>query len=538
MKTTFPNFLTIFLVVYSFQPLFAQAGELDQSFGDNGIYLHENYWSHEFEIQPDGKFILGGTKSVFGQFNTDLIVGRLNENGSIDSTFGMNGKTSINFDDLSTLINSWEKFSSSTTLSDGRIVVSGVKSSGLVNYTGEAIIAMLQPNGLLDSTFGSSGRRLFNFSGFDVGLTNVSRFSNGDFLFSATLRLYDSIFYSHIALLRFKPNGQLDTGFGTNGDGILLTSVGSNTSYYFSKPFFKVTPDDKIVVVGTSDSYTICTNRFNTDGSADLGFGNNGQIFTTIGFGTKVAGISIQKDHKILIYGQSRIAGEPVFAIVRLNVDGSNDMTWAQDGILLDDVGEYDNAINAGALQNDGKVVVVGTRINIDGITQWVVARYHSDGTKDSSFGQDGLQCTDFQNTSFETPNGVAISLNHAIYVSGNASTSGQNYWVLAKYFPGDYVSTQKPAQVEKLKASVSPNPTTPGQSLLFRFELQHPGVVSAQLINSKGEVVQNCFVSESHPEGENIHEIGLKSTLPVGQYWVLIKTTECQTSLPILLKR
>lgn len=66
----------------------------DNSFGTSGIYSFSNQTTGnsiiESVIQPDGKIIVAGQR-INGTNNSEVYVSRLNADGTLDTTFGING---------------------------------------------------------------------------------------------------------------------------------------------------------------------------------------------------------------------------------------------------------------------------------------------------------------------------------------------------------------------------------------------------------------------------------------------------------------
>ncbi len=540
MKSVFyalPFFCCIYL---QSQTLSAQAGSLDPSFGDGGVLVSDILWKGNFRILPDGKVLTGGIRKVNGSVsNTDLLVGRLLEDGSPDLSFGDNGQTILDFNNLPMGMGNFEEYASLITLNDGKIVVCGLKGS-YFSVPGQALVAVLQPNGMPDTTFGQMGKRLFGFDGFIVESVGLGRFSNDDFLLWVVLSIEGSAENSHLALLRFNADGSFDPTFGSNGDGMLIKMVGPASPFLgtLRKSYLKIAPDDKIVLCGTASSYEIATNRYNSDGSDDVDFGLNGQTITHVGLFVQVEDLAVQPDGKIIAFGHSLFAGEPVFTIVRLNTNGDRDIQWGQDGVLIHDVGDYDNLIKTGAVQNDGKIVAVGERIFSDGNEQWVITRYNADGSLDNIFGVEGIQGNDFGEGD-ESPLRMAISSDHSIYVSGSIYSNGESYWMMAKYFAGEYVGTHLPMpRNEILNTSLYPNPIERGWPLSLRYELTKPSQISAQLIDSKGVSVQNFFSSDTQVKGAQCKELQLSNDLLTGIYHLVLNTDDGLISLPFFLKK
>ncbi len=128
--------------------------------------------------QPDGKIIVAGSTIAGG--NSNFAVTRLEASGSLDNSFAGDGKTVVDFGagdvGLATVLQP-----------DGKILVAGYTVSA-GNYA--FAVARLQPNGLVDTTFGDGGKRVIDFSGEDIaydlalqadGKVVVAGHSNVDF---------------------------------------------------------------------------------------------------------------------------------------------------------------------------------------------------------------------------------------------------------------------------------------------------------------------------------------------------------------------
>src|SRR5205807_1312588 len=119
--------------------------------------------------------------------------------------------------------------------------------------------------------------------------------------------------------------------------------------------------DGRIVVSGSYDggNGNWTAGRYNSDGSLDTSFGNNG-ISTPYGSGNYVdiTGLLLQTDKKIVTTGG---IGRNVEVVVRQNIDGSLDQSFGNGGIVTAPVaGAPFVNVNSSALQSDGKIVVYG----------------------------------------------------------------------------------------------------------------------------------------------------------------------------------
>jgi uncharacterized delta-60 repeat protein len=229
------------------------------------------------------------------------------------------------------------------------------------------------------------------------------------------------------ALVRYLADGSLDTSF--SGDGKVTTDFGTNSDDYGYSVATQT--DGKIVVAGStysgsSDDFGIV--RYNNDGTLDTGFSGDGK--QTVDFGgtyDTAFGVSVQADGKILVSGESN--GN--FALVRLNANGSLDTSFDSDGRLTTDFsGGYDRGW-AVASQADGKIVVSGSSYNAaTGSSDFVIARYNTNGSLDTSFDLDGKATVDFFGTSgYDTGYGLALQADGKILVTGSVFNGATNQY-------------------------------------------------------------------------------------------------------------
>ena len=128
-----PDTIRFALVRYS------ENGQLDTSFGDSGRVTAgvPGYRSHGYEhglaIQPDGRIVFSGIVETAPNTNGDFAVGRLNINGTLDTTFGSAGTGIVVTDFYVTNDHAWGGLARQV---DGRIVVVGQASTqiGLARF--------------------------------------------------------------------------------------------------------------------------------------------------------------------------------------------------------------------------------------------------------------------------------------------------------------------------------------------------------------------------------------------------------------------
>jgi uncharacterized delta-60 repeat protein/uncharacterized repeat protein (TIGR01451 family) len=197
-----------------------------------------------------------------------------------------------------------------------------------------------------------------------------------------------------------------------DADGKVITDFGEDED---SVNALALQPDGKIVAAGrTSNDFgrtDFALARYNPDGSLDTTFGNAGGKTTANGGARDLA---LQPNGKIVVAGTSvGLQGASVFAIARYNPDGSLDTSFDENGRVT---GDFNGVIEGLALQPDGKIVVVGTDFS-----NLVVARYNSDGSLDSTFGTDGKVVDHFPGTLGNSWYDVALQEDGKIVVAGSS---------------------------------------------------------------------------------------------------------------------
>ena len=118
------------------------------------------------------------------------------------------------------------------------------------------------------------------------------------------------------------------------------------------------------------------------------------------------------------------------FALARFNTNGSLDAPFGSGGSVITDLGGDENALDL-AIQSDGRLVAAG-EIVANLRSNFVLARYNSDGSLGTSFGSGGKVITDFGVDSFAQS--VAIQNDGKIIAAGRAGTLDNANFALARY--------------------------------------------------------------------------------------------------------
>lgn len=202
--------------------------------------------------------------------------------------------------------------------------------------------------------------------------------------------LFSIVFFARSV---YSAPGDLDTSFGTGGR---VTTIVQGIGELPGKMVLQ--PDGKILMTGNSFngfSVDMIVSRFNTNGQADLTFGSGGSA--RIAFGDLLAAgtdIALQNDGKIVVVGlaSAGFGSDINFAVARLNANGTPDTSFDGDGKLTTSFdGNLLEAAFGVAIQTDGKIIAAGSRQNgTTGESWFAIARYNANGTLDTTFDSDG----------------------------------------------------------------------------------------------------------------------------------------------------
>lgn len=390
-------------------------GTLDQSFMAGTHLLPVGAgddYAQATVVQPDGKILIAGSAGG------DFALVRLDRDGALDPTFGNAGKVITDFGGNS---------DSATAIAlqpDGKILVAGTSIVAGTSY--DFAVARYNADGSLDTTFSGDGKLTTPVgTGVDFARAVVVQ-ADGKIVLGGDTTLSSYPVDIRFALVRYLPDGRLDTSFG--GTGIVVTQARPSYSYITALALQQVGGEQRIVAVGGDGDFVLA--RYRANGQLDTTFGTNGLVtsvfqstvgtaraiapsgqlfvaghinhhvavaaFTSAGeiaqpFGKSITAISAGSDEAqaiVLDGDRPLVAGwahqgattSPDVALVRLMPDGTLDTSFGGGKIVtpLAAAGQPDQATGL-ALQVDPRVptvraIVVGyaTASNVD----FAVARY------------------------------------------------------------------------------------------------------------------------------------------------------------------
>ncbi|MGE3232966.1 MAG: hypothetical protein AB7O78_04470 [Thermoleophilia bacterium] len=407
----------------------AAPGDLDQAFGDSGLFVADLDGSESALVmrqRPDGRIVVGGEQSGGTGNGYDGIVAQFNPNGGMDSSFGLGA--------------GWSRIDPSaddgvTDLElrpDGRIVAVGrTDNDGMV-------ARLLAVEGTLDPSFaGGQGVDDLPFGGTDavqaLALQPDGKIVVGGFTFAGPSK---AVFARLLA-----DTAGFDDTFADIG--VVTEDFGSTD---FQVDDIALQPDGKLVYAGniqTNGSRNIIVGRLlMPSGEHDPSFGGgSGRTVIDLGTFDYAASLAIQPDGRIVVAGarSASPAGPGTdFAVARVLPNGLPDPTFAGGGSTAVDFGGADIADEM-ALQPDGRIVVLGTTTSgSGGKDDMAVARLLPNGSLDPAFGTSGRVRVDFGG--FEDGTALSLLADGRILVAGStaATADGPQDIAVARLLGGD----------------------------------------------------------------------------------------------------
>jgi uncharacterized delta-60 repeat protein len=331
-------------------------GSLDTSFGNNGKVITDFFGSvdeaYAVAIQPDGKIVVAGFATEHFP-ESDFALARYDSNGTLDRSFGTNGKQTTDF------FHDADKAFALTIRGDGGIIAAGQDDepgNGARNFA----LALYSPQGILDTTFGVGGKVRTDFQGFDDKANSVVSLPDGKILLAGEMSV--SIGDRNFALARYKRNGDRDESFGDVGK--VITDFGGTGD---TAAAAAIQPDGKIVAVGqVSSDFGLA--RYNTGGALDFSFDGDGKAVTNFFSFDEAKDLAFQADGKILVAGVIQTpSGGRDFALARYTTGGALDTTFGTlctplcSGVITTDFAGLLDTIGSMKVQPDGKVLLAGT---------------------------------------------------------------------------------------------------------------------------------------------------------------------------------
>lgn len=359
---------------------YTENGELDASFGNNGIKKIPLQTSgieiRKMIFQKDGKILLAGGITHLGKSQGFVL--RLTADGTPDVSFSNAGMLYVDVPGISVV--------SDVATSGNKILVGASSSNGLDKDF--AVVQYLE-NGTPDPNFGNGGLSSVNVNVGD-NLEAMAVQSDGKIIIAGEAGEY---IYSgsNFTLVRLLPNGQVDSTFNQTG----ITSVTWGSSNHLLRNVV-VDGSGRIIVAGFLQDLVqpLLFARFTADGNLDTQYGDYGKKLMNIGMvGTNLYAGTLTKNGSFVVAGLSYPFTIPNattdYLLVRLNSNGQPDAEFGNGGLVTSYFPGKSSSISSPNLFSDGSVLFKYFAYGTTAATGLV--RLHPDGTEDPNFGEEGL---------------------------------------------------------------------------------------------------------------------------------------------------
>ncbi len=359
----------LFLATFATTCTIAQDGGLDTSFGDYGTVRTDidGATDNAFSIvqQTDQKLLVAGMFTVQGQAFPSIV--RYNLDGTLDTSFGNNA---VAVYDQSGYEDKY--YGIVVSQSDGKIIA-GVSGN-------QNVIHRYLPDGSIDVNFGNNGEVVTLSAMYNE--CKLAMLNDDSFIAVGKL---DEGGISKVALKKYMPNGSLDSSFGNNG--VVITGVGNESSYGIN---IEIAQDNTIIVLANSldnSVYSQVLLRYLPDGLLDTTFGNSGIAFVANDPDYTSRNLALYSDGKIAVASLAfDYQNEQSFNLIsRYLPNGSLDTSFGNNGY----VSPYGNTLIVRKIevQENQRLLVFGEVTNfMEGGGPFFVKRYHYDGNLDSGF--------------------------------------------------------------------------------------------------------------------------------------------------------
>jgi uncharacterized delta-60 repeat protein len=342
---------------------FTTGGALDTTFGGTGRYQVDfglNETGYGVALQPDGKLLVGGDST--GGTHTNVLVARIDPDGTTDTTFATQGAATPNL--------TASVFGRAIALQpNGKILIAGYTPN--TQYTYDTIVRINNPQGTADTTYEEQGVYLEDRFPASSEAAAMALGADGS-IFTAGSAFSASPGPTDFAQADYGPTGfahAYDLGGNDAGTAIALQ------------------PDGKSLIAGYTDvlgTFDFVVERF-SPANVDTSFGEGGRRIVDLGGSDVAHGVVVQPDGKIIVAGTtttSGATGTSKIAVVRLLPTGDFDSTFGTNGISVISIPGAKLQGNAVGLQSNGDIVVGGT-ITPAGSTrkQLLAIRLHGDAT-------------------------------------------------------------------------------------------------------------------------------------------------------------
>lgn len=373
------------------------------------------------QIQPDGKILVGGFGHVGTSNSMDFIVIRYNADGTLDTSWDMDGAggaaggiVTTDFDGGADGIHAMK------LQPDGKVVVAGYAFSSTVQFA----LARYNSDGTLDTSFGTGGKVLTDLPGNINVAKALALQPDGKIVVAGPSG--DGLNNDGV-VVRYNADGSLDEEFGT--DGVAAAGF-PNGGEYVAVAIQPVT--GRILLVGSSPvnglNYDIIIDALTPAGVRDTSFGTEGNGNITLdpgGLDDIGRGIAVLPDGSFRVLATVNDGLQFDVYVLGFTAGGEQDTFGynVSGGTVIDLSGEgADDQAFGIAIRSDGAIVVSG-RAGVGTDADFGIAVLKADGSPDDTFDGSGWTRINFAGYA-DTAYAVTWDAAGNIVAAGSAETA------------------------------------------------------------------------------------------------------------------
>jgi uncharacterized delta-60 repeat protein len=393
--------LSPLLVALISMPTLAATNSLDHRFGNGGAIVATKsplpgvtVRPYGIAIQSDGKIVIGGrVQDAPPSLADQPFIGRLNADGSWDSSFGDSGIFRLPV--TGTVAPTGGEINHVAVMSDGHILATGGVFSGpsYPRFSTCVLLMKTDAAGVLDGTFAGGGDICFNF---DPETSRLGHFES--ILLDASDGFYMTAPNNNREVAHFDKNGSLISGYGSGGLATLPPNVYPNVL---------IASGADLMAIGVeyeSGSYnSAAAVRVKSDGSIDATYGQSGALFVDSPSSViDTPDATLDASGRLLIITNDGFGANYVpYRFFRADAEGSVDVTFNPNGQQPGAPGNANLQIAGTTTLNrvdrvraipDGRIIAFGDVLepNTASNSDVAIVRLNADSSFDTSFGDLG----------------------------------------------------------------------------------------------------------------------------------------------------
>jgi uncharacterized delta-60 repeat protein len=328
------------------------------------------------------------------------------------STFGLNGKLKIDFNDPYTSI------TASTTTADGKILIGGSISSPTNSRQIQTYVARLLSNGQIDETFGTKGYAYLSL-GRDIEIVKkIVSMPNGKILIGEDCYSSIAVNYSStspmMAILRLNEGGTPDKTYNEEG----WISYGG----YFGD--FDVYPDGSLLLIPYQLNTLIQIQIYKVGANGKSVYNYSSNFSTTEKI--RPTSLKILSDGNVALAGyfSSSYSSNNAF-IAKMSAQGNRDITFGRNGIAEIETSSGFNVRDVKIhIKDDSGFVLAATQLNLSSV---VLAHLDKEGSIIQGFNNGKSKLLELNYTNFVATD-TKFDSQANIFVGGVIKDSKETY--------------------------------------------------------------------------------------------------------------